>query len=81
MKFKRLNEAFDYDQAAINDATALINDLSDFIDNISIYRHAYECIDSEELAALGTAIEVLTTFRLNYMALASKNLKDYYNKG
>lgn len=78
MRFKKLNEAFDYDQEAINHARELVDDLSTFIDNLDIYKHANECIDADEIEALTDAIEVLESFGIKYKALASQQLKDYY---
>lgn len=81
MKFKKLSEAFDYDQAALNHAKDLIDELSSFVDNVDMYKHATEFIDSDDIEALNIAIEVLDSFLIRYGAFASKQLRDNINKG
>ncbi len=80
MKFKRLSEAFDYDQAALNHAKDLIDELSVFIDNIDMYKHATECIDQNGLDKLESAIDTLENFVLCYAKIARSSINAHYNK-
>ena len=81
MKFKKLSEAFDYDQAALNHAKDLIDELSVFIDNLDIYKNANKCIDEQGLMTLNAAIETLEDFSLAYSKIARDAIKAKYNKG
>lgn len=80
MKFKKLSEAFDYDQAALNHAKDLIDELSAFIDNIDMYKHATECIDTSGIDKLNDAVDTLENFIMCYNKIAKASINAYYNK-
>lgn len=80
MKFKRLSEAFDYDQAALNHAKDLIDELSAFVDDIDMYKHATECIDQAGIDRLNSAIDTLENFIICYNKVARKSINTFYNK-
>ena len=81
MKFKRLSEAFDYDQAALNHAKDLIDELSAFIDNVDMYKHAAECIDQSGMDKLNSAVDTLEDFIVRYSKIARASIDAYYGRG
>ncbi len=81
MKFKKLTEAFDYDQAALNHAKDLIDELSSFIDNVEMYKHATECIDQSGIDKLNSAVDTLEDFIIRYSKIARASIDAYYGRG
>ena len=81
MKFKRLSEALGYDQAALNHAKDLIDDLSAFIDNLEVYKNADKCINQEAIDKLNSAVDTLEDFVICYSKVARDSINNYYNKG
>lgn len=81
MKFKKLNEAFDHDQAALDHAKDLIDNISAFIDNIDVYKHANECIDQAGINNLNSAIDTLEDFIICYSKVARDSINRHYNRG